>query len=151
MKTRVLIYVSVLLFSVTFLLAEDVKKDISKEEFYKYWVGTWINPDLQGSDWTPQKLVCHVNGTQDRYSKLNMNVITCTHPYTQIEYWNDSEGNIWYKGTATCALSTVPVQEIGKINVSNNTYEQIYYLGTEPLEEWDPDNPKYIHRIYYRQ
>ena len=135
----------------SFLFAEDVKQVIMEDEFKKHWVGTWINPELRGSDWEPQKLVCNIELTQDRYSIINQDFITCTHPYTDIDYWKDSEGNIWYKATAICALSPLPLKEMGRISPTNNTYEHLYYLGTETIEEWDPNNLKYIFLIYYRQ
>ncbi len=45
MKARTLIFMSIFLLAVTFLFAEDVKKEISDEDFMEAWSGTWINTD----------------------------------------------------------------------------------------------------------
>ena len=152
MKTRKSVSIVVLILAVMIVIGSCAtnRKAISDEDFFKAWSGTWINTDLRASDWTPQKIVNYANGTQDRYTTPQMPK-ECTHPFTLIDSWKDSEGNIWYKATFICPRIPPTYQEYGKISVSNNTYELIYYEGTKPIEQWDPDNPKYYHMIYYRQ
>jgi hypothetical protein len=84
-------------------------------------------------------------------ARIDTDVITCTHLYTQIDAWKDSNGDIWYKATYQCPLISLPIQEMGIISIVDNTFERIYYLGTEPMTEWDPENYKYVHLLFYRQ
>ena len=153
MKTRP--YVSVLILVVAVLIivgsCATKRQAISEEEFYKYWVGTWMNTDLRGDGWEPQKIVCNADGTIDRYGRPEWMFTTCEYRFSLIDSWKDSDGNIWYRATSTCSRTKTPVQEYGKISVSDNYYELIYYLGTEPIEEWNRENLADIHLLYYRQ
>jgi len=152
MKNRGMVFISILIVMILTLTIScaTTRQAITEDEFYTYWTGTWINTDLHRSDWTPQKVVNHPTRTQDRYTAPDMPK-ACTHPYIFKDVWKDSKGNIWYIATSECYITPdTPIQEYGKINITDNTYELIYTLSNDPIEEWEPDNPLYFHLIYYR-
>jgi hypothetical protein len=153
MKSRTFVSILILVLTVLVVVGSCATKRqaVSEDEFYTYWVGTWMNTDLRGDGWEPQKIVCNTDATIDRYTRPEVRSTTCEYKFAHIDSWKDSEGNIWYRATSKCSRTKIPVQEYGKISVSNKTYELIYNMGPEPIEEWDRDNFADIHLIYYRQ
>ena len=127
------------------------KKAISEESFLKTWSGTWVNTDIPGDEYVPQKIICHPDGTHEIYWVATLSQKSCLHKITLIDQWADSEGNIWYKAHTECLYHGAKGYEYGKISDSGNTYELIYYIGSEPIEEWEPDNRFYYYCIYHRQ
>jgi hypothetical protein len=154
MKTKTLLSIPFLFMAVLTLAGSSATNPqvATEEEFYKHWVGTWINTDNPIDPYRPQKIVCHANGTIDIHGAPNVPK-SYTHIITLIESWKDSEGNIWYRGTHKSESGTT-FSEYGKISTLNNTYELIRTYtdnGDAPIKEWDPDNPEYMYLIYYRQ
>ena len=126
------------------------KKTISEEEFYKHWVGTWVNPELTASSTTPQLIISNADGTLDLYANAKGIQQLPSHTFSLIEAWEDSKGDIWFTATEKCPIMVTPLQEYGKISISNNTFERIYEYSMEPIEKWEPANTRYYHTIYYR-
>jgi hypothetical protein len=154
MKVRgsILGFISVLTVMVSIGSGATTKKAISEKDFFKTWSGTWVNTDYPGSAWVPQKIICHPDGTLETYSLATLSQRTCLHKITLMEQWADSKGNIWYKAHKKCpALGGIAGYEYGKISDSGNTYELIYRVGSEQIEEWEPDSPLYTYCIYHRQ
>lgn len=151
MKLRNFILVVILITAFIALIGSSAAtgETISEKDFFKQWIGTWINTDISAHCATPQKIICHADGTMVVYRDATETKKTNTFPFTLIDLWKDSEGNICFKATFEDPKFLETFYEYGKISVSNNTYEKIYSM-TEPVEEWDLDNPKYIHVIYYR-
>jgi len=114
-----------------------------KEEIY----GTWINPDY-GGDWAVQKIIIDPNGTEKRFHSRHDLAAGYTCPFTLIDKWTDSEGNIWYKMFWTLGNIEWKMYEIIRISNSGKTLEYVFSEIDFP-KEITADHPDY--RIYYRQ
>jgi hypothetical protein len=124
------------------------REAISKDDFLKVWSGTWINTDVDGNIWFPQKIVAYPDGTRDNY--VFVDSFSAFHVrLTLIDQWTDSKGVIWY--TAHQDLQGIEGYEYGKISDSGNTLEFINHALSDPIEKWEPDNDWYNYSIYYRE
>ena len=119
MKARTLIYMSIFLLAVSFLFAEDVKKEISDEDFIEAWSGTWINLDYGES--RPQKKIYHPDGTWDNYSLDNYLRKYNWGKTIILDKWLDSEGNVWYREHWESLYLNSKGYAMGKISNSGNT------------------------------
>ena len=150
MKSRTLIFMSIFLLAVTFLFAEDVKKEISDEDFIEAWSGTWINLDY-GKGSFAQKLIYYSDGIYDEYI-----LVTDTMRYDWgkiiiLDKWLDSEGNVWCRTHWEGTLHGGKGYQMVKISNSGNTLEVIWASESFPIEEWEPDRFEYNYEIHYRQ
>ena len=155
MKNRSLVFILISISVVAVLIGgcSTTKKSLSKEDFFKTWSGTWVNTDVPGNALTPQKIVTHPDGTVDGYSAAENQTIAGTFTFTLLERWVDSDGNTCFKAQKTTVFdgSEMTAYEYGKISDSGDTYELIYHVGSEGIEDWEPENPLYNYIIYYRQ
>jgi hypothetical protein len=144
---------STILLTIALILVScaTTKKAIFEEDFYKHWIGTWVNTDLRGCIFRPHKIICHADGEIDAYYVITDAKNTDTREFTLIDSWKDTEGNIYYQATEIYPGLPKPAQVLGKISALNNTSEKIFYFEPEPIEEWDPNNPRCIYVLYYRQ
>jgi hypothetical protein len=126
------------------------KKAVSESGFFETWSGTWVTTDTPISEFTPQKLISHPDGTQKYYSLATNTTSAFTSILTLTDRWADSKGNIWYKAHKRREPCDVTIHEYGKISDSGNTLELLYHAGSIQVEEWDPDNPVYNYVVYYR-
>ncbi len=129
-------------------VALQVKKAISKEDFFEAWIGTWVNTDRK----TDQKIINHRDGTQEVFGTLTSTTVCWKDKITIQDKWLDSKGTIWYREYWEVITPTVAKDyEMGKIYDSGNTREFLWVSEDYPIEEWEPDRFEYNHRIYYRQ
>ncbi len=149
MKARTLIFMSIFLLAVTFLFAEDVKKEISDEDFMEAWSGTWINTDYGRS--RSQKVIYYSDGRWESYG-LVINTIRGNWGESIIlDKWLDSKGNIWYREHWESLYLSSKGYVMGKISNSGNTVETIWASESFPIEKWEPDRFEYTYAIRYRQ
>ena len=149
MRTRTLIFMSIFLLSVTFLLAEDVRKEISDEDFLEAWSGAWINLDYGRS--RPQKLIYYSDGRHESYKHETNEIHDDWGKIIFLEKWLDSERNVWYREHWESSYFTSKGYAMGKISNSGNTLEVIWASESFPIEEWEPDRFEYTYEIHYRQ
>jgi hypothetical protein len=149
MKTKTLIFMSIFLLAVTFLFAEDVKKEISDEDFMEAWSGTWINTDYGRS--RPQKLIYYPDGRWETFVRVPNTLHDNWGKDIILDKWLDSEGNIWYRAHWESSYFTSKGYAMGKISNSGNTLEVIWASESFPIEEWEPDRFEYTYQIHYRQ
>ncbi len=92
MKTKKLVYVSILLlFVASILSAEDFKKEIPVEDAMKVFCGTWIN-----TGWGTEKDIYNNDGTYEWYwQKADANP-AYKGTFKIEKAWMDGEGNIWF-------------------------------------------------------
>jgi len=126
-------------------------KAISGEDFFKTWSGTWVNTDLPGTPWIPQKIVAYPDGTHDLYVFVTDSLNHCHHRIALIDQWTDLKGNIWYTASWEHLPDGNKGYEYGKISNSGNTLEHMYHASDNPIEKWEPDNWGYHYCIYYRE
>lgn len=127
------------------------KISISEEEFFGVWRGTWVNTDIEGSVWIPQKLVTHPDGTFGFHVFLTDSIPFCTHTFVLIDQWADSKNNIWFSAKTTCPIRGHIFYEYGRIKDAGNTLEYIHHVSDAPIEKWEPDNEYYNYCIFYRE
>lgn len=150
MKSRMFLFMSIFLLSVTFSFAGGAKDKISEKDFWNALSGTWVNTEYTGKwRYYEQKLIVYPDGKYEYYP-----LTTDTNPsrqgyyFTFTEAWIDSEGVIWYKGEFQ-GRGTFYV--LGKISESGNTWESIAD-GVEKPTEWDTTKTRYEeYGIRYRQ
>jgi hypothetical protein len=129
------------------------QKTLSTDEFLKIYSGTWMNTDYSGVEWEFQKLVIKPDGMWDTYATDIVNQRSCHGNTILIDCWTDSDGVRWYRVYKDLGYlcGSDRLYEYGKITNSGNTLEYLFRLGTGEIKKWDPDNPHYEYRIYYRQ
>ena len=149
MKARTLIYMSILFLAVTLLFAEDVKNEISDEDFMEARSGTWINLDYGKSH--PQKLIYYPDGRWEGYRQVTNTIRADWGKDIILDKWLDSKGNVWYRAHWESSFFTTTGYAMGKISNSGNTLEVIWASESFPIEEWEPDRFEYTYRIHYRQ
>jgi hypothetical protein len=142
MRTRAIVLLLILLFSITFLFAENGKKEISVKDFWDALSGTWVNTKFPGKlRWFEQKLIVYPDGKFEYYP-----LITDKNPSRQgyyliiTEAWIDSEGVMWGKSRGVMRY------QLNKISESGNTWEFCECTDKYPT---NMDNHPYI--IRYRQ
>jgi hypothetical protein len=113
--------------------------------------GTWINTEYSGVEFDFQKLIIESNGTWETYSTDVVEQRSSYGNIILIESWTDSGGVTWYKASKIFRNLNERQYEYGKISNSGNTLEYIYRLGPGEIKTWDPENPNYEYRIFYRQ
>ena len=93
------------------------------------------------------------NETTDYYASAESSNISFNIEVTLFERWTDADGNTWFKAQKSWVNDNaiIMVSEYGKINDSGDTYELIYNVGSQQVDDWEPDNPEYNYLIYYRQ
>jgi len=122
MKARMLIFMSIFLLAVTFLFAEDVKKEISDEDFMEAWSGTWINEDYGRS--RSQKLI-YSDGRWEEYTLVTNTIHGDWGEIIILDKWLDSKGNVWYREHWESSHFGSKGYAMGKISNSGNTLEVI--------------------------
>jgi beta-lactamase regulating signal transducer with metallopeptidase domain len=127
------------------------QKVISTDEFFKTYSGTWMNTDYSGVEFDFQKLVISSDGTWETYATDIVEQRSCYGNATLIDSWTDSEGVVWYRVSKIWKCLDERQYEYGKISSSGNTLEYLYRLGPNEVKKWDPDDPSYEYRIFYRQ
>jgi len=154
MKTRVFVSILVLVLAVLIIIGSCAitKKAISTEDFYEVFSRTWVNTEYSGFEPRFQKRIHYPDRDWEVYSE-----ITSARPFyvfkgTIIDQWIDSKGAIWYETHWEVIGSwKAKAYEMGKISNFGNTLELLLSYGEKPIEEWEPDNIRYIYLIYYRQ
>lgn len=130
------------------------RKAISEEDFIDAWSGTWINKEYSGAPPHVQKRINYPDGAWEAYPKITSTTRSWWGTSTILDHWIDSKGNIWYKfhweQREDIDIPRVGFQ-MGKISNSGNSWEFILSYGPDPLEEWEPDNIRYDHLIFYSQ
>jgi hypothetical protein len=151
MKTRTFCVSIILLFTVTFLFAEDVQREISDEDFIEAFSGTWVNSEYSGGLW-PVKYIIQPNGSWEWHTHETITSISYYGTTSISEKWIDADGNIWYSCRLSCEKCPQDAYEINKISNSGNTRELLFSLSRElTYEDWQTGEFKYNYRIYYRQ
>ena len=153
MKARTLISIEILVFVILIIAGGCATKRqaISKEDFFMTWSGTWINTDLKGAFWLEQKKIVNPDGSLKNYTFADDNSVQCERKTIVLEKWIEKEGGVWYICTWECLTHGRTGYEIGKISDSGNTWEFITSRNELTIEDWQPENIKYMYRIYYRQ
>ena len=136
MKTRTLIFITIFLLTVIFLFADDVKKEISKEEIFKTMSGTW---EVVSKYFLYKKIIWYPDGRTEDY--LTEESIPRKGRFSITESWLDSNGIIWFKAVYI-KESGGRFNELGKISDSGNTWELIWSFG-EYKGEWDENHVNY--------
>ena len=148
MKTRTLIYVSILLVVVTLLFAEDVKNEISEMEFFEVFNGTWINEDFAGVVDFMQKYVHYPDGRWETYNLITGDQRGCYGKHTIDVKWVDSNGDVWFKASTECLLHKEKFFVLGKISNSGTVLEQVSQRSKYPTEISPIEG---LYSIHYRQ
>jgi hypothetical protein len=173
MKTRTFIFMSIFLLAVTFLFAEDVKKEISDEEAVEMLSGTWINPDNPSSASIDklqahfQKLVLTENKVFECYHSVDDTLDFSRGHYTVINSWVDRKGNTYCQAKWLFVTGSM-IYALYKLDDSNTVLEQNFYYTRSIWDEekypteiithdvivednsfWSYDNRYY--NIFYRQ
>jgi hypothetical protein len=153
MKKRLTIFILISFTTAVALIVgcATAKKSISDEVFFETWSGTWINTDNPGNAVEPQKIITYSDGTLDYYTTTEHSSSSLTVAFTLLEKWIDLNGNTWFKACKRCDEWEISIYEYGKIDSSGDTYELIYHIGSQKIDDWEPDNPQYNYVIYYRQ
>ena len=133
MKSVTLILVMVLLFTASFIFADDVKKAISEKEFLEVFTGTWVNKD-HGGYFEPQKVVYLSEKKWEEYSFLNDDQAEHYGPYTIEEMWMDSNGDIWFKVRLECVAHKGLLLTLGKISNSGKALDKVWQTNRFPTE-----------------
>ena len=126
------------------------QKAISEMDFLNAYSGTWFNPERSGIGFDFQKLVVHADGSWDVYANNIIKERISHGDLTLIDSWKDADGVIWYR-LSKYTIERDPIFEYGRISDSGETLEFIFVAGTETIKKWEPDNPHYNYRTYYRQ
>ena len=135
MRTRALMYLSILLLVVTLLVAEDVKKEISETEFFEVFSGTWINEDYPGGVYYQQKIINYSDGMWEEYDFITDDEEYVHYgKYTMDDMWVDSNGDIWFKAQWECLLHGSKYFLLGKISNSGTVWEYVYQVSRYPTE-----------------
>jgi beta-lactamase regulating signal transducer with metallopeptidase domain len=131
------------------MFAEDVKKKISKKDFWNAVSGTWVNTEYLGTyAWFEQKWIVYSDGKWECYT-----LTTDTNPsrkgyyLTITEAWTDSEGVIWGKSTEEIGATRY---QLHKISDSGNTWEISDCPDAHPTE-MDKFDTRSMYYIRYRQ
>jgi len=148
MKTRTLIYVSILFSAVTLLFAEDVKRSISETEFFEVFSGTWVNEDYLGVSYYRQKIINYSDGRWEEYDFITDDEYFHYGKYTMDNMWVDSNGDIWFKARWECLVHGSKYFVFGRISNSGKVLE-IVYQGSRYPTEISPIEGMY--NIRYRQ
>ncbi len=129
------------------------KKALSEDDFFKSYSGTWVNSDYSGVEFDFQKLVVEPDGTWETYANDIVEQRSCAGNITLIDSWTDPASIMWYRAYKDYdyLCGSDRQYEYGKISNSGKTLEFLYRLGTGEIKKWDPDNPHYDYRIFYRQ
>jgi hypothetical protein len=155
MKIRSLAFILISVTAAAVLIGgcATAKKTITEKDFFETWSGTWVNTDVPGNWVAPQKFITHSDGTLDFYSTATSSKSTTTYVFTLFERWSDADGNTWFKAQKSGEFggSVMTIYEYGKINDSGDTYELIYHVGSQEIDDWEPENPLYNYVVYYRQ
>jgi hypothetical protein len=151
MKTRIILYVFMVLIFPTIIIASGNKK----EELY----GTWINEEYKGTSLPLAILIYKPDGTY-QYCRLEAAsweqdiertkegwIKSMFGTYKIAEKRTDDEGNIWYKIEKHITANKKHFVLI-KIDCSGNILEYVYRQA-EFAEDIDPNAATY--GIYYRQ
>ncbi len=91
MKTKRLVFLSVLVFVAPILLAADYKREIPLEEAMKAYCATWF---VETGGLILHKLVYNNDGTYGYYYK-NAEKANYSGTFKIEKAWKDSEGNTW--------------------------------------------------------
>ena len=153
MKTRRWVSVLILLFSVLMIIGSCAtrKKAITDEELSKAYTGTWINEEHERTTNKRAMIVLFADGTWERYTSLKGGYHTKGENVI-LDKWKDSKGNIWFTADWENFTHHTKGNTMIKISESGNTLEELSTLLIQnKVEEWEPDNPHYLYRIYYRQ
>ena len=133
MKTRTLIYVSILFSAVTLLFAEDVKRTISETEFFEIFSGTWVNEDYSGVIYWRQKIINYSDGRWEEYNFIKDDQPDHYGKYTMDDIWMDSVGDIWFKAHWECLVHGKYFL-LGKISNSSTVLENVLQESRYPTE-----------------
>ena len=160
-KTRklVLIYALILAAIVGIGSCSSSRKTITGKDFIAVWRGTWVNDELAGNFLNPQMLINYPDETMEfiknpfvmEFGKKDVRIM-CFSNLTITDKWLDREGKIWY--TAATERKTergTVLSYYGFIHESGDVLEILESISTKIIEEWDPENVWYYHRVYYRQ
>jgi hypothetical protein len=152
MKTRTFVLTSILVLTVLVIAGSCAtrKLAVSEDDFINAYTGTWFNPERSGVGYDFQKLIVHTDGTWDIYSSDEVKQRMGYGDFTLVESWEDTEGTLWFRLSKVSDTGD-PIFEYGKISNSGKTLEFLFVAGTETVKKWEPDNPYYEYRIYYRQ
>ena len=145
MKTTKLIsgVVSILvLLAFTLGYAEEKKAYVPKHDEEVY--GPWVNTDYPGG-WQQCQKVINYPEQFELFNKPTDKTPAYRGPYTIIDKWTDSEGNIWYKSRALCAYGIYLLQ---KISSSGSIYE---YVSSDSDYPTEIDTNDRTYHIYYRK
>jgi hypothetical protein len=148
MKTRTLIYVSILFLAAILLFAEDVKRSISETEFFEVFSGTWVNEDYSGVGDFEQKLVLYPDGRWETYLLLTDDQRRCYGKYTMDAMWVDSNGDVWFKSRWECFVCKWKFFVLGKISNSGTVSEHVSQGSRYPTEISPIEG---LYNIRYRQ
>ncbi|TFG62399.1 MAG: hypothetical protein E4H36_08060 [Spirochaetales bacterium] len=152
MKLKTFIFIGGIYLLVLLITAgcATTKNPVSEEDFFKVWSGTWVNTDIPGDTWVPQKLVTRPGGTFSFHVYVTDSIPFCLHTFVLIDQWTDGEDAIWFSAKTTCPVQGNIFYQYGKIHDSGNILEIIHHAADTPIKKWEPDSDYYNYGIYYR-
>jgi beta-lactamase regulating signal transducer with metallopeptidase domain len=161
MKTTKLALVCTLVVAAIVIIGScaSSRKTIAEKDFITAWSGTWVNEELFGTHLYPQILINHPDGTMEFFQRpenmesglkdmriRNFGIASIT------DRWTDREGRIWYAAATKPKWEGVTVLSYyGFIHESGDVLEILEAMSNVVIDEWDPDNNAWYHRVYYRQ
>jgi len=151
MKTRTYVSILILVFAVLITVgscATSRKTMVESESILSILTGTWVNHEYDDVDFSAKTVA--FDGSYDLFAEVDDTRRTYWGQYTISEAWIDSTGTYWYKATFDESWTEVVYYELGKIDSTKSVWEWIYYSAGFP-DEWEPENSRYIYRIFYRQ
>jgi hypothetical protein len=146
MKTRTLIFISILVSVALISIAGKSLKEISKEEAMKYYCNTWINPAYYEDRRLSGMWIMNVDGTFESYKKETSEVVSWRGKFEIEESWTDKEDNIWVKTKSTIYIGQVVWYNLERISDDGKTLESVGSTTKYPTEI-DPTADTYT--IYY--
>jgi len=154
MKTTKLVLVCTLVVAAIVIIGSCTasrKTTVESESISSILTGTWINHEYDDVLELPAKIVLNSDGSYDLFENVDDTRRSWWGKRTILESWADSTGTYWYKATRDDNWTEAVVYyELGKIDPTKAVWEFIDYSVGYP-DEWEPDNMRYLYRIYYRQ
>jgi beta-lactamase regulating signal transducer with metallopeptidase domain len=154
MKTTKLMLVCTLIVAVIVIIgscAASKKTTVESESIRSILTGTWINYEYDDMLDLPAKTILNSDGSFDFFEDVDDTRRSWWGQYTIIDSWMDSTGTYWYEAKIDNNWTeSVVYYELGKIDSTKSVWEFIDYSVSFP-DKWEPDNMRYLYRIYYRQ
>jgi hypothetical protein len=154
MKTRTVVtslVISVVVVAILGSCAASRKTMIESESISINLTGTWLNNEYDDMLQLPARINIHSDGSYDLFEDVDDAQRSWWGQHTILESWTDSTGTYWYKAIADDNwTNVVTYYELGKIDATKTVWEFLQYSVRVP-NKWEPDNNRYIYRVYYRK